>query len=176
MITAQSPSATITPTGEFYRRENGRRFYVGIQAWLKDCHARLTFLTTEALVSNVVITVFNKLHRLLLVLDLNARCGLFPVEVPLQIDKRAAKDRAGRPNITALADELLAASPDAIVIGNGIGRSDPRVKTFQRAKGLNGINENDVHIIATCISPEQYSELNVVGQWLALPRVPSAVL
>jgi len=33
------------------------------------------------------------------------------------------------------------------------------------------LNDNDVYVIATCIPPEQYAELNVVGGWLAIPEV-----
>jgi hypothetical protein len=91
--------------------------------------------------------------------------------VPLLIDKRAAADQSGRPKVTALADEILDANPNAIVIANGIEGSNPRIKTFQRAKGLNDLDENDIFLIATCLSPEHYAVLNAIGQWLELPDV-----
>jgi hypothetical protein len=150
-----------------YAAENGRRFYLGAQNWLEDCKARLTFLTTETLVSRVLVRALANL----IVLDLNLFCALFPIEVPLVIDKRAAADRGGKQKISALADEILGANANAIVIANGIARTKPRTKNFQRAKGLNGLEDRDVFIIPTCISPSEYAELNVVGRWLDVPDV-----
>jgi hypothetical protein len=99
------------------------------------------------------------------VLDLNASCPLFPVEVPLVIDQRAAADRFGKKKISALAAEILR-DPNAIVIANGADRGDSRVKTFQAAKGLNGLEENDIYVTPTWLSPQQYAELNLIAQWL----------
>jgi hypothetical protein len=33
-------------------------------------------------------------------------------------------------------------------------------------KGLNGLEDTDVYIILTCIAPEKFAELNVIGQRL----------
>jgi hypothetical protein len=162
------------PGKGIYSQQNGRRFYLGVQDWLTGCRARLTFLTTEALVSEALTRIFERklATRHLIVLDLNAACGLFPIEVPLVIDQRAAADRPGNPKVTALANEILAANPSAVVIANAVEGPDPRrIKTFQRAKGLNNLNDNDVYVIVTCIPTEQYAELNVVGRWLAVPQV-----
>ena len=161
------------PGRGIYSCQNGKKFYLGVQDWLKGCKAQLTFLTTEALVSDALTRIFDgKLStRDLIVLDLNTAGDLFPIEVPLVTDNRAAADRSGKPKITALAGEILGANPNAILIANGVEGSDPRIKTFQRAKGLNGLNDRDIYVIVTCISPDQYAELNVVGGWLEMPDV-----
>jgi hypothetical protein len=33
-------------------------------------------------------------------------------------------------------------------------------------KGLNGLTEKDIFVVATMINPDKYAELNVLGQWL----------
>ena len=159
------------PGKGIYSAQNGKRFYLGAQDWLADCNAQTTFLTTETLISHVLIRAFSTTN--LIVLDLDARCDLFPIEVPLLTDKRAAADRRGKLKISALAGEILTADCDAIIIANGIEGTKSRTKTFQRAKGLNGLEDHNVFVIPTCISPEQYAELNAVGQWLEIPNVVS---
>jgi hypothetical protein len=153
-----------------YSVKTGELFYLGVQEWLQSCKkrkTRLTFLTTEALVTNVLIQAYEKLWvRNQIVLDLYAPSDLFPIEVPLTIDRKATKQK-----ITTLVDELLAANPNAVIIANGSDTTDPRVLNFQRAKGLNGLEDNDIILIVTCLSPEHYAELNVVGQWLELPGI-----
>ena len=134
---------------------------------MADCKARLTFLTTESLVSWVILRMHEKPYKTIQVLELHPESDLFPIDVPLIIDKRAAK---GEQKITALARELLD-NPNAIVIGNKTNLSDPRVMTFQGAKGRNGLEQNDIRVIPTFVSPDQYAELNVIGQWLNLPEV-----
>ena len=143
------------PGKGIYSAKNGKRFYLGAQDWLADCDAKLTFLTTEALISHVLIRAFSKTS--LIVLDLDAASDLFPIEVPLLTDKRAGADRLGKPKISALADEILTADSEAIIIANGIDGTKSRTKTFQRAKGLNGLEDHNVFVIPTCISPEQYA-------------------
>ena len=129
--------------------------------------ARLTFLTTDSLVSRVLMKVHEELYRTIQVLELHPDSDLFPIDVPLVIDKRAVK---GEQKITSLARELLA-NPNAIVIGSKTNLTDPRVMTFQSAKGRNGLEQNDVRVIPTFLSPDHYAELNVIGQWLNLPEV-----
>jgi hypothetical protein len=161
------------PGKGIYSAKDGRRFYLGVQDWLMSCNTRLTFLTTEALVARVLAQLYEaKLGKRLIALDLYARCKLFPIEIPLVIDRRAAADRHEKTKVSALAAEILRDHPNAILIANGSDRSDPRIKTFQAAKGLNGLEDNDVFIIPTWLSPEQYAELNLIAQWL---EIPSAV-
>ena len=151
-----------------YSPTHGKRFFLGPQQWMGDCKARLTFLTTESLVSRVLVRVHEKLPKTVHVLGLHPNSDLFPINVPLIIDKRTAK---GESKITELALERLA-HPNAIVIGNGINCcSDLRAMTFQRAKGLNGREHNDICIIPTFLAADHYAQLNVVGQWLEWPGV-----
>ena len=35
-------------------------------------------------------------------------------------------------------------------------------------KGQNGFAESDISIIPTCLAPEKFAELNVIGQWLGI--------
>jgi hypothetical protein len=109
---------------------------------------------------------YEQLALRLNVLDPHARCDLFPISVPVLIDKRAAADHKGKPKISALAQEKLNENPDAFVVGNGIKFSNERVKNFQRVKGLNGLEANDLIIIPTFLAAEEYALLNVTGQWL----------
>ena len=152
---------------ESIRLSTERRFFLGPQQWMADSKARLTFLTTESLVSRVLMKVHEKLYRTIQVLELHPDSDLFPIDVPLVIDKRAAK---GEQKFTSLARELLA-NPNAIVIGSKTNLTDPRVMTFQSGKGRNGLEQNDVRVIPTFLSPDHYAELNVIGQWLNLPEV-----
>jgi hypothetical protein len=38
-------------------------------------------------------------------------------------------------------------------------------------KGQNGFADRDVAIIPTCLAPEKFAELNVIGQWLGTEDV-----
>jgi hypothetical protein len=33
------------------------------------------------------------------------------------------------------------------------------------------LDERDVYLIVTCLSPDHYAELNAIGQWLELPTI-----
>jgi len=150
-----------------YSVKAGKLFYLGVQDWIRNTNARLTFLTTETLITNVLIEAYHKVPaRNPIVLDLYAPSGLFPIEVPLFTDRRSAKR-----NIGPFVDEILAANPNAVIIANGTNSAHPRVLNFQRAKGVNGLDEKDVFIIGTCLAPDRYAELNVIGQWLNLPGI-----
>jgi hypothetical protein len=46
-----------------------------------------------------------------------------------------------------------------------------KVMNFQGMKGVNGLEENDVYIVVTCLSPAKYAELNVIGRWLQIPNI-----
>jgi hypothetical protein len=43
--------------------------------------------------------------------------------------------------------------------------------TFQGMKGQNGFADKDISIILTCLNPEKFAELNVIGQWLGIHDV-----
>jgi hypothetical protein len=153
-----------------YSVRNGDLFYLGVQDWIKKCKARLTFLTTEAVITDGIVHVYEKLPvREPIALDLYAPSELLPVEIDLFIDKRAADDRKGSIKISGLLDEILNANPEAVIIANGT--DNPRVLNFQQAKGVNGLEHRDVFVIVTCLCPDHYAELNAVGQWLELPAI-----
>jgi hypothetical protein len=96
--------------------------------------------------------------------------GVYPIHVPLFVDARARADRDGRQGVSALAAEIAAADPDAIVILDGVS-GVPNVYTFQSMKGLNGLERKHLYIILTWLAPDKYAELNVLGQWLGCSRV-----
>jgi hypothetical protein len=102
----------------------------------------------------------------LYVLDLHVNSEPFPIEVPLRLDARAARQK-----VTVLAHEIVGKNPNAIVIANGVKCPHQRVKNFMLAKGLNGLDDRDVSIIVTYLNPVQYAELNVIWGWLAIPDV-----
>jgi hypothetical protein len=69
----------------------------------------------------------------LLRLDLEDVSGIYPLQVPLYIDRRAAADR-GKPKVSELATEIVTADSNAVVISNGVEDQVERVITFQKAK------------------------------------------
>jgi hypothetical protein len=103
----------------------------------------------------------------LLSLKLDDLPGIFPIKVPVFIDQRSKSDRVQNEelNVSALAQEILEADENAIVIADGV-KDIPGVYTFQGMKGLNGMEDGNIYIILTWMAPEEYAELNVLGQWL----------
>lgn len=61
--------------------------------------------------------------------------------------------------------EVLASNKNAVVISNGAKGTDG-VLNYQLAKGRNGLEDKDIYIVVTHIGPEEYAQLNVLGQWL----------
>ena len=43
--------------------------------------------------------------------------------------------------------------------------------TLSRHERPNGVSEGDTSIIPTCLAPEKFAELNVIGQWLGIEDV-----
>jgi hypothetical protein len=165
-----------TPKG-IYRREHGKRFYIGIQEWPFTSSTHFAFLTTEHLITDILTAIYDKqyrkrgfTHNPLLRLDLDNVPGIYPVQVPLYIDRRAAADRV-KPKVSELAQEIVSADPHAIVISNGVDDQVKRVITFQKAKGQNDLQNKNIFIILTNLAPAQYAQLNVVGQWLNVPDI-----
>src|ERR1017187_5282266 len=75
--------------------------------------------------------------------------------------------------VTNLAQEITESNRNAIVISDMVCGVD-RVMNFQSMKGVNGLEANDVYISVTCLSPDKYAELNVVGIWLDIPNIIQA--
>ena len=154
-----------------YRERHGDKYYIGPKRWLFDTVRNLTVLTTETLVADAVVGVTNRYrHRggesnapFRLLLDQLA--GIYPIKIPAFIDKRARKGQ-----VTALAREITGANANAIVISDMV-RDVPNVMNFQSMKGANGLEANDIYSVVTCLSPDKYAELNVIGRWLGIPNI-----
>ena len=162
-----------TTTG-IYRQRHGDRYYLGPKPWLTENTADFTFLTTESLVAGVIEGCFQKAGqgngRSVAKFTLDHVPPIYPVKIPVQIDRRAAADRNHHHRISALAAEIIVNNDNAMVIADGV-RGLERVITFQGMKGQNGFVERDISVIPTCLAPEKFAELNVVGQWLGIEDV-----
>ena len=152
-------------TRGIYRPKHGHGYYIGLKPWLSQMGDTVpTFLTTEEVVAQTIKKAYG---QRLLSLELDNLPGLFPIKVPVFIEKRAKSDRvqAEELNVSALAQEILEADKNAVVISDGV-KDIPGVYTFQGMKGLNGLEDRNIYIILTWMAPEKYAELNVLGQWL----------
>jgi hypothetical protein len=97
-----------------------REYYMGPKPWLSACSAHPTFVTTEALVADVIEGALRKSgSRYPIPLDLTDVPGVYPIKVPTFIDRRAAADRRGRERVSQLAREILTANEQALVISDG---------------------------------------------------------
>jgi hypothetical protein len=149
-----------------YRPQHGACYYIGLKAWLFEMGKTVpTFLTTEEVAAQVIKKAYG---QRLVSLELDDLPGIFPIKVPVFIDQRAKSDREQDEelNVSALAQEILEADESGVVITDGVKDISERVYTFQRMKGLNGLEGQNIYIILTWMAPEKYAELNVLGQWL----------
>jgi len=160
-----------------YRQRHGEKYYLGPKPWLTENRGEFTFLTTESLVEKVIERAFQKIwatgrpgRRRLTKFALDQVPPIYPVKVPVLFDRRAAADRPGGNRISALAADILADNDNGLVIADGVGGVEP-VLTFQGMKGQNGFAERDISIILTCLNPEKFAELNVIGQWLGIEDI-----
>jgi hypothetical protein len=160
-----------SPSG-IYRQRHGQAFYIGVKDWFLKAGIHWTFLTTEDLMTQVVATIYARQECDHLVqVRLDDFPGLYPISVPLHIDPHAKADRGDIDHISALAKTITDADPLATIICNGVKGDDGRVLSFQKAKGCNGLNERNIYVILTLLSPDHYARLNVVGQWLNNPNI-----
>lgn len=159
------------PSGLYWQKDKAR-YFIGPKPWISATTAHLTFLTTERVVTEVIETALRRSRgvRDPFRLDLTDLPGVYPISVPTCLDKRAAADRAAGRRVSELAEEILQGNSNAIVISDSTKGIDG-VLSFQAAKGRNGLEDKDIYIIVTNLSPEKYAELNVLGQWLGLPEV-----
>jgi hypothetical protein len=164
-----------TPTG-IYRREHGKLYYVGAKPWIAETGAHQTVLTTEVAVLEATKMAIRKLQqkgktiRDPLALRLDEVPPIFPVRVPLVLDRRAGANRPDGERVSALTREILSANKDALVIADGTRDVEGSI-SFQGMKGRNDFQEKDVYIVITSLAPEKYAELNVIGQWLEIPSI-----
>jgi hypothetical protein len=164
-----------------YLQKNGEQYFLGPKQWIAGMTAVPTFLTTEEVVAQVIMKAFAEVsekaeellsdgaklpNKQVYRLDLEAD-GVFPVHVPVVFDSRARADWNGKkPGVTDLALSIAANDPNAIVIANGVSKISPQILTFQRMKGLNGLEGRNIYIVLTWLPPQKYAELNVLSQWL----------
>ena len=143
----------------------------GLKPWLSQMRDTVpTFLTTEEVAAQTIKKAYGKR---LLSLELDNLPGIFPIKVPVLFHSRAKSDRvqAEELNVSALAQEILEADKNAVVISDGVKDHIPGVYTFQGMKGLNGLEDRNIYIILTWMAPEKYAELNVLGQWLGKENI-----
>ena len=91
----------------------------GLKPWLSQMGDTVpTFLTTEEVVAQTIKKAY---RQRLLSLELDNLPGIFPIKVPVFIDRRAKSDRvqAEELNVSALAQEILEADKNAVVISDG---------------------------------------------------------
>lgn len=150
-----------------YAAFKNNSYYIGPRSWLATATAHLTFLTTEAVVTEVVEKVLQlrKDSRQPLRLNLTDLPGIYPIRVPVRLDSKARANQPSQRLVSALADEVLSYNSNAVIISDGTEKSD-RVLSFQAAKGRNGLEDRDITLIVTNLAPAKYAELNVLGQWL----------
>jgi hypothetical protein len=154
-----------------YRRQNGCVFYLGAKSWPFAKTRSFTFLTTENLVTNTIIGSTAKYRSqgnaasMPFSLRLDGLNGMYPIRIPVEIDRRAKKF-----DIRHLASEIILKNPNAVVIADMV-QCVESVINFQTMKGQNGLDGRDIYIVPTCLSPFQYSELNVLGKWLDMPNI-----
>lgn len=152
------PYGTDNTTAGMYRKHHGERYLIGSKANFSD-YTRCTFLTTEELPAAILRKQYRDNRRLLCEVRLSDIPGITPIEVPLEIDKRA--NREGRPK---LVNELR--SDGFEVICHGENAAAAGAINFQKAKGRNDLAEKDIAIVLTHYSDTQYARLNAIGMWL----------
>ena len=96
----------------------------------------------------------------MLYLELTDLPGIFPLKIPVFLDKRARAQ-----DVDALVGEIRANDQNSVIITNGV-KPETNVYTFQRMKGLNRLEASDIYVNINWFAPEQYARLNILGQWL----------
>jgi len=138
---AQIPFGHDSEQRGIYGGRHGDEYYIGPRQWVLNTTARNTFLTTESVTADIIKQGFTRSYRL----NLTSVPGIYPLKIPTFLDKRAGADRKDQQKVSALAQEIRTADPNAVIISDGVhGVED--VKTFQSMKGLNGLEDRDVYI------------------------------
>jgi hypothetical protein len=157
-----------------YKNQHGKRFYVGVRDWIVQCRTRLTFLTTEQVVADVIgqsylvrrtkereRNVEKYSRQVPFLLTLTKVRPIYPLKVPMEID-----NRANAQNLEELCREIVQADDDALVVADGVHDRAENVVTFQSMKGLNGFTDKNIYVVIGYLAPAKYAELNILGQWL----------
>ena len=128
-----------------YRRLSGRKYYVGARDWVHRSNARFAFLTTEALMAEVVSAVFRKdVGKPLFRIDADNIPSIYPIQVPVVFDHRANKK-----GIRSLAKEILEGKPrsrDYRRHGrkDGSGHNVSGCKRSKRSEGKGYLDNSDL--------------------------------
>ena len=166
----------------FISEKMATRITSGFCEWPFDWW-RIGFLTTETLTTRVVQEVHKRRKRRLVSTEVPDLPALYPIKVPVFIDARARANYAEKQGVVELASEIIEFNPNAVVIANGAkpnlehgqvnGEKDnlKRIQTFQGCKGKNDLHDKDIYIVLTHLAPDQYAELNVIGQWLGISNI-----
>ena len=91
------PLSVNTSAGCIYRKMHGKIYHFGVKRWPFNSGVQWHFLTTETLISDVIEFVYEKVGKksLLLRVDLDIDAGIFPIDVPYVLDKRASSQKIG---------------------------------------------------------------------------------
>lgn len=156
-----------TSESDMYSSCEGLEYYVKPKSWPRRLGGKITVLTTEALVSEVV----QKLHdgpkkgESFRVWSMHRAPGFPVTDVPVVIDSRASKQK-----VPELCSEFLSKSQNAVVISNNLkNTNDPVIRygvnafSHQSARGSNGLIKNDILTVLTYLSPDLYSKLCAVA-------------
>jgi hypothetical protein len=154
-----------------YKNHDGDEYYLGLRENIFESNIRWTILTTEKLVSRILVESYRLLNerredgrlRYLAEVFLEHVPGVFPVTVRCNVDPRAKKAK-----ISDLVKELGQKGYVNIIANGakGVGAT-----TFQSMKGRNDMAEDDLAIIPTMLNGAHFAELNVIGVWLGIPDI-----
>lgn len=179
-----------------YTGQQGRKYYLRPHRWWDSLGARVVFLTTEQLPTDLFSSIGRMDHdRRMAKYEAESRktvqtgsasplpprprfkaysfdqTGTFLRDcVPLVLDSRAAKDQEGKPKLSALIEELRAKRSDVFVITDNAGNST-NICPHKTARGRNDLAERMIVSILTYIGGSQYAELCLLGKEFSLPDI-----
>lgn len=179
-----------------YTGQQGRKYYLRPHRWWDSLGARVVFLTTEQLPTEL----FSSIGRM----DHNRRMAKYEAEsrkavqtgsasplpprprfkaysfdqtgtflrdcVPLVLDSRSAKDQEGKPKLSTLIEEIRAKCSDVFVITDNAGNST-NICPHKTARGRNDLADRMIVSIFTYIGGAQYAEFCLIGKEFSLPDI-----
>lgn len=173
---AQKHAVTVDPSvapfgsaseTDMYASCEGLEYYVKAKSWPRRLGGRITVLTTEALVGEVIQKLHDKPTKggSFRVWSMHQAPGFPVTDVPVIIDERASKQK-----IEELSSEFLTKSQNAVVISNNLkSTNDPVIRygvnafSHQSARGSNDLIKNDILTVLMYLSPDLYSKLCVLS-------------
>lgn len=167
----QIPFGVENSDSSIYKAQDGQPRYIRLKNWWSRLRARVVITTTEKLPKIIASQARwtsgdcpgeSKFY----VLNANGD-EFFPTEQLLLVpDARASKDRVQELVNCILEDTRM---PTDFVITNSVKHD--RVINHIRARGRNDLSHVNLASILTFIGPDQYSNLNVIGQFFNIPDV-----